>query len=431
MGDWTNLLLLVLEAGLYFTVMAGLFRIRHRFGIGILFCALGAMHFLETYLAAILYIQLPGAVVVSPGSIVLFSGKLAVLLLVYIREDAAAVRQPIYGLLVGNLLMVALVFLTRLHEVAPSVAVRSLDLRLMDEMGGLMIWGTALLFVDSVLLILIYEGIGTRLGRRPMPRLVLSLAAVLTFDQIGFFTALHLVADVPIALLASGWIAKMGAAVLFGGLTAFYLAHVETEYAARRPPRLVDVFDTLTYRRSAGARDTAGRDVHTGLLDRTRFDAEGRSLVNEALRAGRPFSLTMIAIDAAGPSSERAMPAGEALRQVAADIAGALRDDDRAYSYGGTEIVVLDEDMPHRAALQMAERLRRRVSEPGGAGRAPITVSIGVATAPGDGEDLAALLRSAEGRTGRARATGGDRVIGRPDEDGTASIAPFPRREPA
>ena len=46
------------------------------------------------------------AFVVSPGSIVLFSGKLVMLLLVYIREDAAVVRQPIYGLFLGNLLIV-------------------------------------------------------------------------------------------------------------------------------------------------------------------------------------------------------------------------------------------------------------------------------------------------------------------------------------
>jgi hypothetical protein len=67
MGDWTNLLLLLVEAALYFTVMAGLFRLRHRFGIGLVFCALGAMHFLETYLAAILYLELPGGIVISPS----------------------------------------------------------------------------------------------------------------------------------------------------------------------------------------------------------------------------------------------------------------------------------------------------------------------------------------------------------------------------
>jgi len=429
MGDWMNLLLLVLEAVLYFAVMAGLFRIRHRFGIGIVFCALGAMHFLETYLAAILYIQLPGAVVLSPGSIVLFSGKLAMLLLVYIREDAAAVRQPIYGLLVGNLLMVALVFVTRLHDIAPSIAIRPLDLRLMDEMGGLMIWGTILLFIDSILVILIYESTGDWLGGRPLPRLVIALAAVLTFDQIGFFTALHLLAGVPVEVLVGGWAAKMGAAVLYGLMTAFYLRHVETAEAVRSPPRLLDVFDTLTYRRQQeGPHDTAGRDGVTGLLDRTRFDSEGRSLVNEALRARRPLSLTMVAVAGLGAAGDGA--GADMLRQVAADTGDGLRDGDRAYRYGGAEIVVLADGMPHQAALLAAERLRRRVSAATGREAATATVSIGIATAPADGDDLAGLLRIAGARVGQARAEGGDRVVGRADEGGTAGIASFPRREP-
>jgi hypothetical protein len=95
MATLTNIGLLVAEAVFYFVVMTALFRARRRFGIGLFFCALGTMHCLETYLAAILYIALPGDMAISPGSVILFSGKLAMLLLVYIREDAATVRQPI------------------------------------------------------------------------------------------------------------------------------------------------------------------------------------------------------------------------------------------------------------------------------------------------------------------------------------------------
>src|SRR5689334_6363311 len=109
MAEVSNLLLLIAEAGFYFVAMTALFRARHRFGIGLFFCALGVMHFLETYLASVLYVPIPGGLVVSPGSVVLFAGKLVMLLLLYIREDAAAVRQPIYGLFLGNLLIVGLV----------------------------------------------------------------------------------------------------------------------------------------------------------------------------------------------------------------------------------------------------------------------------------------------------------------------------------
>ena len=99
MAEWTNLLLLGGDALLYFAVLTALFRARHRLGIGAFFCALGVMHFIETYLASIFYVSLPLGIVTSPGSTVLFTGKLMLLLLVYIREDATVVRQPIYGLL--------------------------------------------------------------------------------------------------------------------------------------------------------------------------------------------------------------------------------------------------------------------------------------------------------------------------------------------
>ncbi|MCY1309359.1 hypothetical protein D9M70_594490 [compost metagenome] len=43
------------------------------------------MHFIETYLAAVFYVQLPFGVI-SPGSAVLFSGKLMMILLLYVKE---------------------------------------------------------------------------------------------------------------------------------------------------------------------------------------------------------------------------------------------------------------------------------------------------------------------------------------------------------
>ena len=52
MAEFKNLLLLTGDAVVYFAVLAALFRARSRLGIGAFFCALGVMHFLETYLAS-------------------------------------------------------------------------------------------------------------------------------------------------------------------------------------------------------------------------------------------------------------------------------------------------------------------------------------------------------------------------------------------
>ena len=75
-----NAVLLLAEAVLYFGAMVTLFRFRRRIGLGVFVCALCVMHFLETYLASVFYVALPFGMV-SPGSAVMFSGKLAMLLL--------------------------------------------------------------------------------------------------------------------------------------------------------------------------------------------------------------------------------------------------------------------------------------------------------------------------------------------------------------
>ena len=166
-----NALLLLCEAALYFGVMVGLFRLRKRIGIGVFMSALGVMHFLETYLAGVFYVATPVGML-SPGSTVLFSGKLVMLLLLYIKEDAATVRQPIYGLLLGNALTVGLCLLLRFHDIEALPSGLAPDIGFIDDMGWLMVWGTALLYVDAILIILLYERLGRSFGKALFPRIV-------------------------------------------------------------------------------------------------------------------------------------------------------------------------------------------------------------------------------------------------------------------
>ncbi len=422
MGELSNTGLLVAEAALYFVVMTALFRARNRVGIGVFFTALGTMHFLETYLAAVLYVPILGGFVVSPGSIVLFSGKLVMLLVVYIREDAAVVRQPIYGLFLGNLLIVAAVLLLRLH--APvAIPGQVPDLTFLDQTGGLMVWGTTLLFIDSILIILIYERSAAWLGNRVILRILVSTALVLSFDQLGFYLALKLYVGAPAEVLYGGWIAKMGAATLYAVFAGLYLRFGESGRLPRR--RLTDVFEVLTYRQRYEAllRQT-GHDALTGLFDRGRFEREGpREL--RAAGEGRPTSLLVIDVDHFKAINDRHGHAvgDEALRRIARELDAATRTDDRVYRYGGEEFIVLCQGLPHSAAVLAAERLRLGVSSLSIDDIAePITVSIGVATAPEDGGDLRALFAVADQRLYRAKADGRDRVRG--TDIARADIAP-------
>ena len=56
---------------------------------------------------------------------------------------------------------------------------------------------------------------------------------MLTFDQAGFFTALHFVAGAPIAVFFGGWFAKMGAALTFSTMLVAYLRWFEERGRSR------------------------------------------------------------------------------------------------------------------------------------------------------------------------------------------------------
>ena len=299
MPQLENVLLLIGEALLYFLALSALLRARTRIGLGAFFCALGVMHFLETYLASILYISLPFDIVSSPGSSVLFTGKLMMLLLLYIREDAVVVRQPIYGLLFGNVLLFALAFVMRHHTLVALAPGRAADFGFLNEMGALMVWGTAILFFDSILIILLYERSRTWFGERIFPRLALCGALVLTFDQAAFFAGLHMLTGAGLDVLIGGWFAKMAVVGLYTVLAGLYLIYVERPLRQRTdPPRIWDVFDTLTYReRYENLLARTGCDALTGALDRQSLEVHGRRAVEHAAAAGRQLALVLIDVD--------------------------------------------------------------------------------------------------------------------------------------
>lgn len=412
----TNVLLLFAQAAVYFTVMMSLLRARAVIGVGVFMCALGVMHFLETYLASVFYIQLPFGIV-SPGSTVLFSGKLLMILLLYIREDALVVRQPIYGLLIGNFLIVALVMILRFHETVVVTAGHGPDFAFIDEMGLLMVWGSILLFIDSILIIMLYERIGDwTIGRHQGLRFLVCGALVLTFDQAGFFVALHYVSGAPMHVFFGGWIAKMAATAVYTVLFVLYLKYFGKEETWLTDRPLKDVFQVLTYReRYKRLLEVSRRDHLTGVLDRSQYDAQAPDILARTLKDERVLSLLVIDIDHFKTVNDRHghQVGDDVLKSVARLLTENLRSDDHLYRFGGEEFVLLCERLPEEGAVSLADRLRKMVQRfstvylP-----EKITVSIGLACAPIDGDTVTDLFRTADKRLYQAKDAGRNRVIG-------------------
>ena len=414
-----NVFLLVIEMAVFFTAMLALFRLRETLGLGVFFCALGSFHFMETYLAAAYYVQLPFGISLSPGSVVLFSGKLALILLIYIREDALVARQPIYGLIIGNILLIGLVALLRQHDAVASPGVPA-DLSFMDAMGLLMMWGTLLLFIDSIAMILIYERIARPLRRRPVLAIWITLALVLTFDQVAFFGVLSLAMGVPLTAGIGGWLGKVVAAGFYAAMLGQYLARFEL--AGNTPRRTItDVFHALTYRqRYEDLKQESRRDPLTNVLHRGQLEPLGRDLLAVARTTGRPVSLLLIDVDDFKDVNDQlGHPTGdEVLRGLARGLTESLRQADHVVRYGGDEFAVFAPGVGNAGALSLAAQLGRRVGAmtlPPGVARQ--TLSIGIASAPEDGSTLTELLDAADKRLYAAKAAGRNRAAGGPEAD--------------
>lgn len=409
-----NLILLLIEAGFYFVFMVGLLHLRHQLGIGVFIAALGVMHFLETYLAAVFYIELPFGVI-SPGSSVLFSGKLMMILLLYVKEDAAVVRAPIYGLLAGNFLTVGLSFFLRHHQTIGVVPGRIADLAFIDEMGWLMLWGTTLLYLDSLAIILLYERLGRVFKKNTALRFFVSGIVVLTFDQIGFFAALHFLNGAPTEVFWGGWIAKMLAASAYAVLITVYLHYSRISAIPVSPRPISDIFADLTFReRYEDLLDRSGRDALTGVYDRSRLEFEAPRMLSAMLAEGKPMALMIIDADHFKDVNDRfGHLAGDGvLKDIAASLQRALRTSDRLFRFGGEEFVVICEDISPAVGTERAQMLRQAVEaeirRPDGV---LVTVSIGIANSYSDGTTLNALLSAADARLYAAKNGGRNRVI--------------------
>lgn len=414
--EMVNLWLFVVEAIVYFVIMTAFLHYRYRIGLGVFLTALGVMHFMETYLAAIFYVALPFGVV-SPGSSVFFAGKLMMILLLYLKEDAATVRQPIYGLFLGNLLTVAVSQLLQLHYTTDLVTGRTVDLGFLQEMGWLMIVGTTLLYLDAIGIILLYERLGKYMPRRVVLRFLISGAVMLSFDQLGFYTALYYAFDAPIAVFWGGWQAKMLSLGIYTILFAAYQILLRNKGVAGSRRDITDIFNDLTFReRYEDLLARSGRDMLTGIFDRSRMEIDIPRMLRESLV--RQQSVSLIIIDADNFKSINDLfghlQGDVVLKDLALRLQENLRPSDQLFRYGGEEFVVVLPQDGHQQGLQLAERLRLKIAtvikRPDGQ---PMTISLGIATSPEDGGDLNALLTVADKRLYLAKNAGRDRVVGR------------------
>ncbi len=145
----------------------------------------------------------------------------------------------------------------------------------------------------------------------------------------------------------------------------------------------------------------AERDALTGLHNHGAFQRDlGAALAAEG---GPGLAVLMMDLDAFKAFNDTyGHPAGDALLHAIGEaIVGAVRDDGRAYRYGGDEFAAILPAMGRSGAQAVAERIRTAVAATTAAAeteqaRPAVTISVGIATFPHDGRAKDALVRAAD-----------------------------------
>jgi diguanylate cyclase (GGDEF)-like protein len=159
----------------------------------------------------------------------------------------------------------------------------------------------------------------------------------------------------------------------------------------------------------------ATTDSLTGLYNTRYFYKILESEVTRTERYGLPFSLILFDIDNFKAINDNfGHQAGDAALQIVARaLTDSSRRTDTVARYGGEEFIVLMPNTPKSEAEHLALRLKEAVekAEYPGLGRAPITLSGGVAACPRDASTATELLNAADMAMYRAKRTGKNKVV--------------------
>ena len=242
-----------------------------------------------------------------------------------------------------------------------------------------------------------------------------------TLFAVGSLLCVLLTTLAEVGLIAACYIYLGGGSMGEMRPSEFLSLRFAATFAAQLAPVLLVAYITTMFSADiryglARAKLLAETDELTGLFNLRGFALAANRLFAQAVRHDRPTSVLMIDSDhLKGVNDSYGHEAGnQLLRHLAIAIQAELRFTDVAARYGGDEFIVLLPETPAKGAMEVAERIRLRISgaplELAGKSIAS-SVSIGVAVYPEDGATLDALAAHADGALYAAKQDGRNRAV--------------------
>lgn len=160
----------------------------------------------------------------------------------------------------------------------------------------------------------------------------------------------------------------------------------------------------------------ATTDGLTELYNHRYFQEQMKMQVEQSKRYNTPFSLIIIDIDYFKKFNDTfGHQAGDAvLRQVAQLLKSNIRATDIACRYGGEEMSIILPNTPKNVSVSTAEKICKRVASKkfklNNHQESNVTISLGVATYPDDGETPSSLIEAADKRLYQSKNNGRNQV---------------------
>lgn len=213
------------------------------FGLGPLFILMGSLQFFLIILTSSVYNIYFDKYIFSPGAIVLFTSTLFCILLVFHTESIKKVRSLIYGILFANIAITVLSYIT-LQQIYIDNQSRNIELitNIFNYDANILLIGTLLLYLDSIILIILYELMNYRFNKKFLfLKIFIPMSLVCLFDSIVFYSLIHYAEDNFMDLIIGNIIGKQITVFFFSIAIYIYLTLIGKQVRAGNPKKIIDV----------------------------------------------------------------------------------------------------------------------------------------------------------------------------------------------
>jgi len=402
----------VIEFAAVSAVLLGAYRLRAFLGISAAAAAVAALQFLQAYLGASVFWEVAGRWTVSPGSFLLFTGNLALVLYAYANDGIQQARILLYAVVIGNATqsLFALVLTWHVRAIPPAGDPSHAE-AVFSQSPGSALTGIAVLYLDQLLMVVVYSWCESRSPRlRGAIGFTIALVAAATFDSIAYLGVLFAGHPDLWAMIGSGMVSKAAGAVAFGVVWGPWIDPDSGDLAAS--PR--GILETLTFREPISELEWAAKhDDLTGLLNRYSYQQVVRRLFGGEGDSVEPHGLLMCDLDRFKEVNDRLGHdrGDEFLVEVSDALREAVRDRDYTFRFGGDEFLILLRGAGPEGTRRVAEQIAALEFEDEALEKA-VTLTVGAAVHPRDGEGPEELYDVADRRLYRGKERGGATAVG-------------------